>query len=498
MRASTTEAQPSPLSRVERRGHSPRRYLWALAGVTLVAALVRFPTLDLQSFWHDEAVTVNRVLHPSLWDTLSTLPGSESTPPLYYVLAWFWSKIFGTGEAGLRSLSALLGTATVPVAYAAASRLVSRRAGLVAAALVAVNPLLVWYSQEARAYALLVLLTAVSFLFFVRARDSWSGRDLAWWAVASALALASHYFAAFVVVPEAIWLLWTARIKRPAILATVGVGLAGAALLPLALKQSSSANNNWFSDFALSSRLTDVPKAFLAGPPRDQVGHALLVAGILAVAGLLLLAVRSQPDERRGALVSLVIGGAAVVVPLLMAVVGADFFIDRNLIAAVVPLTVAVAAGFASVRAGWVGLGAAALLVAVSVVMVVAVWRDPTFQRPDWREAAKQLRPEAGGRVVVTSFLGDDPLEVYIRGTKRLPRAGARVREVDVLAYSGASLRPPVRGFRVIGHRRIERFTLVRFRSRTPRLVRPARLRAVKLGAKRDAVLLIPAPRQTG
>ena len=42
---------------------------------------------------------------------------SESNPPLYYVLAWGWAKAFGTGEAGLRSLSALLGAATVPVGF---------------------------------------------------------------------------------------------------------------------------------------------------------------------------------------------------------------------------------------------------------------------------------------------------------------------------------------------------------------------------------------------
>ena len=59
--------------------------------------------------------------------------------------------------------------ATVPVAYLLGAELRGRRAGLAAAALVAVNPMLLWYSQEARAYALFSLLTAVSLLYFVRA-----------------------------------------------------------------------------------------------------------------------------------------------------------------------------------------------------------------------------------------------------------------------------------------------------------------------------------------
>ncbi len=110
---------------------------------------------------------------------LREVRASESNPPLYYVLAWGWSKLFGTGEAGLRSLSALFGAATIPLAYLIGKDLLSRRAGLITAALVALNPMLIWYSQEARSYALLVLLCAASLLFFLRARRSGEAWDLA-------------------------------------------------------------------------------------------------------------------------------------------------------------------------------------------------------------------------------------------------------------------------------------------------------------------------------
>jgi len=74
---------------------------------------------------------------------------------------------------GLRSLSALAGTASIAVVYLGAVSLpLPRRAGLVAAAIVAVSPALIWFSQDARAYALVFLLTALSFLFFARARRS--------------------------------------------------------------------------------------------------------------------------------------------------------------------------------------------------------------------------------------------------------------------------------------------------------------------------------------
>ena len=96
---------------------------------------------------------------------------SESAPPLYYALAWVWTQLTGTGEFGLRSLSALAGVATVPVAYLLGAELRGRRAGIVAAALVAVNPMLLWYSQEAAPTRCCVLLTrALAALLRARAR----------------------------------------------------------------------------------------------------------------------------------------------------------------------------------------------------------------------------------------------------------------------------------------------------------------------------------------
>src|SRR4051812_14719092 len=183
-----------------------RRAVWSLAALTVLGAAVRFSTLDVQSFWGGEGGTVP-LMPPSLGGLLSAIPDSESTPPLYYLIAWVWAKLFGTGEVGLRSLSALVGAATVPVAYLAGARLVTRRTGFVLAALTAVNPLLVWFSQEARAYALRALLGGGPRGAPPAALERPARRSFAVWAVLAALALATHYFAFFVVAPEALILL---------------------------------------------------------------------------------------------------------------------------------------------------------------------------------------------------------------------------------------------------------------------------------------------------
>src|SRR4051812_49976841 len=95
-----------------------------VAGLTLLAALLRFWQIGDQSYWYDEALTVDLV-RASFGDMLAGVHGHEATPPLYFALAWAWTRVFGDGEAALRSLSAVAGTAVVPLAYLAARDLVS-------------------------------------------------------------------------------------------------------------------------------------------------------------------------------------------------------------------------------------------------------------------------------------------------------------------------------------------------------------------------------------
>jgi hypothetical protein len=209
--------------------------------------------------------------------------------------------LFGKGEVGLRSLSAVLGTATIPVVYAAARSLSSRPAALVAAAVTAANPMLIWYSQEARNYALLIFLAALSFLFFV-----WviQGRDARWlwgWAAASALALATRYFALALILPEAAWLLWHRRDALSTVALSIGaVGVAGVALLPLATSQRGNAD--WIALTPLDERMLRVPQHLLVGM---SVPWTILSGIVIGALGAVLVYAlwRAEPSARRAAAV---------------------------------------------------------------------------------------------------------------------------------------------------------------------------------------------------
>jgi mannosyltransferase len=476
------------------RAHMPRQrgvLLLAWAGIMGVAAVLRFWRLGHQGLWYDEAVTA-WLLRGTPRQLLAALPHSESTPPGFYLVAWSWVRAFGDTAVGLRSLSATAGTLTVPVVFATGRALAGRRVGLIAAALVAVNPLLVWYSQEARAYALLVLVSTLSLWLFVRARTRPTlGRLLAW-ALAAAVALCTHYFALFVVAPEALVLLAARRARLGwRLLALLLVGGVATSLLGLALAQR--ARTYWFVELPLGARVRQIAEQFMVGFSPPAARWAVIAAAACLVVALVLLAVRAQPHERCGAAMVAAVGAGGVGLPFALALAGSDYLNTRNVIGALVPFTLVAATGLGSRRAGVVGLLATGVLAAVCITTVMAVVRDPLAQRPRWQQVAAALAPIRQRRAILLrgSPTWARPLGFYLPRTWWLPPRGASVAEIDVLrrmptrhdcprqTWWGALCdvgaeppltRAPARGFHLRAVRRVAGFEVSRYLA--PRRVR--------------------------
>jgi mannosyltransferase len=435
---------------------SPRRFaiagstaVWAVLGLTAAGALIRFSALGLQSYHHDEVITAARVLPGSLGHMLHEVYRSESTPPLYYLLAWLWSKVFGLGAIGLRSLSALFGVATIPLSYLIGRELAGRRAGLLTMALAAANPMLIWYSQEARAYALLVLLCAASLLFFLRFLRTEKGSDLALWSLSSLLALATHYFAVFPVAIEAAWLLVTARPRRRLGPAVGAVATAGILLAPYALHQANPDHFDWITSVPLADRVNDVGISWLIGETGRVIGTAgpqvayavtpALVVAILAAFAML----GGRRFERRPARIGLVIGLGTVALPLIGAVLGHDYVLPRNLLPALLPLLAALGVAAASIRSRWIGVSLVAALVTYWLAFDLHVDQTQALQRPDWGSVVEALGPAREPRAIVTWTLGEAPLRLYLHdGSERLgPGKGpVTVREIDTVTEAGKVL----------------------------------------------------------
>ncbi len=472
---------------------------WPLAALTILAAVLRLSTLDLQGLWYDEAFTPVHVLHYSLWATLRAVSHTENSPPLWYLIEWLDTRVLGTGAIALRLPSALAGIATVPVAWAIGRELGGRRAALGAAALVAVNPLFVWYSQEARAYGLFVFTAALAMLCFLRAERDPTPRRMAAFALSGALALLSHYFAVFLLAPMVLWLLRDPRVRRAALPAVAAIALVGLALLPLISAQGGH-GTQWIGQWPLSERLAAIPQYYLLGTSGEPLGHGIeLLIALVLLAGVALglwrmlepagpagavslpAAAEESARERRGALMAALIVAGGVLAPIVLVAFGADYLAPRNLVAAMVPLTALCAVLMLARGTGATGV---ALLVCVALaflVITVDVDLSPRLQRGNWRGVARALRGGAAARAITTVQLGAAPLEYYLPGLRNLHRGSTvMLSEIDETGY--APLREtageiPANGFHLLERRNVNGLIVFRFVSPVPRPVSEAALR---------------------
>jgi hypothetical protein len=437
----------------------------------------------------DEATTVHEV-GLSLGSMLHEIRLNETTPPLYFLVAWVWTHAFGTSELGIRSLSALAGTALVPVAYACGRELVTARAGVVAAALTAVSPFMIWYSQEARSYAILALFAGLSVLFWGRAGRTGRTADLVCWSAAAALAVLTHFFAGFLVAPEALWLLW--RVRRRACWVSVAlVGAAQAAVLPLALGDTSHPLG-WITLFPLSTRIEQIPVAFAGAElyKSPAIGWGLPGAAIVGALAVVLLWRTGGRRERRGAAHVTGLAAFALGVPVAVALAGHDYVFARNFIPAWLPLAVALAGACTGHRDRWAGGALAAVLLVGFLWAGFKIADDPAYQRPDWRGAASALGTGDRPRAIV-AFDGnaaEQPLSVYLRtpfsySGRPESEQPVRVSEVDVVGDADQAMAtrlPP--GVRLIERRIVNNILVVRFELSRAWILSPAGL-AARAGA---------------
>ena len=204
-----TAVQKSPAAtpRVAR----PPALLALLGVVVCVAAFLRLGGLTAESLWWDEVLTTYSAREP-LTRVIDAVRGHENAPPFYFIVMNLWVKGFGMSDLSLRLPSALMGIATVALLWRVGAELFNATVGLTAAALLAVSPIHIAYSQEARMYALLVLLLTANLWAVVRVMRTGSARWQVAYVLTAALALLTHTFAAFTLL--AVNLFWLVRLIR--------------------------------------------------------------------------------------------------------------------------------------------------------------------------------------------------------------------------------------------------------------------------------------------
>ena len=426
--------------------------LAVVAGLTMLALALRLPSMA-DSLYGDE-ISTSFVVHGFGVDGLLPIVAGdqENTPPLFYVLTDLTKELGGV--EGLRLVSLAAGLALVPLTYLLGERTLGRDAALVGAAIVAISPFLVFYSTEARAYALVGVLVLVSALALLRATET--GR-WAWWALyalAAAGALYTHNTAVFSLAAVFAW----AFVARPGarkglLLATATAALLYAPWLPELQKDRGNPAARLIdagSPLSWEVLRTDLNRWALGHPfePPDEMpgsGAQWLVwmgVGLGLIAG-------SWQAWRRGALRSIrpssgpvLVAVMAVATPaglLLFSLLDYSIITPRNLIASSPALALLLGAGATAAPRG---------LRVATVTMVLAGFAigaaqvlDGSNHRPQATAAVDYVRTEGGRNPVLIEFPSSTPgpqsqLEAAAAPLGRARPSGVRIFAVDTPVLS--------------------------------------------------------------
>ena len=371
---------------------TPARTALLLSFIILIGAMLRLHQLAARSLWIDEASSVAFASLP-LRPFLKLLWGSQANMTLYYILLRGWIHL-GDSEFALRSLSVLCGVLTIPAIYLLGARLFDRATGLTAAALLSVHSFHIHWSQETRAYSLLILLLVMTSYFLIAALES-TERMRYWMAfsVFAALCVYSHIFAVLVLAAHALGIVFPRpyRVGLPTIVATTAVFAFLCEPMAAFVLLQSGGQIDW------------IPRPSLAGIYEflkllTSQGGALLVVVYLVLCGVAFLhpvGVKRSGKES-WALRLLVLWLLLLPVVTLAATPVKPLFYPRYMVICVPALVLLAARGLTNLYSShaaqrWAGAAAFVLVMTFSAWGTHEYFANLSTETSDWRSAVNYI-----------------------------------------------------------------------------------------------------------
>lgn len=397
------------------------------AGILALAAAARLLFLGRALLWTDEAYSVH-LAHLDLGSLLAKLL-SESTPPLYYLLLRSWIFLFGDGALAVRLLSALLGVAAVAALCVVARRFLSPPAAFVAGILLALSPIHIAHSQQARMYPLLCLLAIALAGFGLAYSSTRATRPLVGFAACSLLLLYTHNVALWIVVGCTLAVALETAHARAAgkLLAAQGLMLLGYLPWLTVLVQQFGRQAtvlDWFLPYwnmkSPLRHLADTLWSFSFGPfpyllsglsPSWGISWPVR-AGVLALLALGLVRARREPALRVVVVAAVVASTCAILYSVLVQPVYIPGRTDHYLLPFFLLVLAAGLLALPHRALTWLGVAAYALL-SVSVLQDSHRLPSKDFSRAFLQEIRERSRP---GDIVVTTGLTFAEAEHALRG----------------------------------------------------------------------------------
>ncbi|MFH1133063.1 MAG: glycosyltransferase family 39 protein [Nanoarchaeota archaeon] len=378
-----------------------------------IGLFLRVWSLGSESIWLDEAVSIRQ--SQETWSKGLEYLERDIHPPLYMALLHIWIRLFGISEAAVRSLSVLFGTATVLLGFLVARKLFGQQVALLSALLLAVSPVLVYYSQEARMYALFTLTTLLSTFLFLRFLDRMAvGRSILY-ILGTALALYTHYFSVLLLMVHSFFFLVVRHRGRSTI--TRWLFIQGVILLlfvpwlPALIRQlRQSLSLVWIQRPHLST-IYETFSTFLGTVWLTVLFFLLLV--------LFIKRAKSREVSKQQA-VGFFFLSIGVLLPVLGVFIFSLFFTpvyNFRYLLFTLP-AVLTFFSFLIMKVIQKRMVRGAVIATVSLISLFLVLQQgASLEKDDWRSVSRYLRQQTqpGGRIFIDPFYHQHPLAYYYR-----------------------------------------------------------------------------------
>lgn len=375
--------------------------------ILILSALLRIIKLD-QSLWWDEAINLVNAKNFSFWDFVTRYPIGDFHPPGYFALLWGWTHLLGFSEIVVRVPSVVFGVGGVLIVYLLGKELFNKKVATLASLLMAMAPLHVYFSQEARMYSLAAFSVILSFYFFWKVINHKNKIFWLGYVISNVLVFYSDYLPYFIFPTQLLFLIWCQRTALKKILLLQAFSfmflIPWLAIFPLQFLTGTKAAESltgWAQVVggANLKQLLLIPIKTIMGRMSfdDKFIYAGIVFVIAAVYGLVIWNALKKLDKATKLLILWIV--LPVVLAFLISLFVPVLAYFRMIF--ILPALYLLLSKGIEVLPKKMSVVILIFVCLVSLISLTAYYTNPKFQRENWKEAVKAVEKKAQRKGVI-------------------------------------------------------------------------------------------------
>jgi len=413
------------------------KFILILLLIIFLGGFLRIYDLGAESIWLDEAESIIQA-DQSLSTVIETAIDTHNSPPLYFVILHFQMLLFGSGETAVRFPSAIFGILSLFFIYKIGCQLFNKKIGLISSFLLAISTFHIFYSQEARPYSLFLLMTLLSFYFFIQILKINNKWYYLGYAIANILLCYSHLFGLFVIMSQVIYFALFWKKYKQQRLKFAGVQIASVlAFIPLVILvmprlseiiEGGGGSIGWIPEPSFMS----IIRTFTDFAGNDYL--ILMVFFILCLIGLISIRMLNGKwtfhFDSSGELILILLWlSFPIIIPFILSMILSPMYVNRYLIGALPAFLILIAKGTGSFPNVIVTYIIVALIALLALISLTVYYTEP--MKEQWRETVDfiEYRAQTNDSFIFCAYYTQNPFDYYYEGD--LEKYGIAPGETD-------------------------------------------------------------------